>query len=345
MRLLIVTQVVDTQDPILGFFHQWIIEFAKLVESVEVICLKEGEHSLPSNVQVHSLGKERGKESTLVYALRFLFLVWKLRKQYDNAFVHMNTEYVVLAGWLWRLMGVKIALWYTHGTVSLRLRIATMFAHVVLTASDKSMRLSTHKKQVMGHGMDLNAFPLTDAPRGALRLVSVGRVSRVKNVHILVAVLEQLRLQGVEAHLTVVGMPVTEQDNEYQEEVKKYIVEHKLAQHITFVWLPCEKVQKELANSHLFLHVSSTGSLDKAPLEALASGVPVITTNPEVAKISSHAYVSGVSVKELTDSVARAITNAPWSDVDARAGARKMIETTHSLSSLIARICVAIENI
>ena len=67
MRLLIVTQKVDREDDLLGFFHQWIIEFAKHCESVTVICLEEGSHRLPSNVRVFSLGKERcgrGQSST-----------------------------------------------------------------------------------------------------------------------------------------------------------------------------------------------------------------------------------------------------------------------------------------
>src|SRR3989344_3692203 len=57
MRLLICTQAADQDDPVLGFFHEWIAGLAKQFESVEVVCLKEGRHALPANVSVHSLGK------------------------------------------------------------------------------------------------------------------------------------------------------------------------------------------------------------------------------------------------------------------------------------------------
>ena len=83
MRLLIVTQTVDSGDPILGFFHRWIEEFAKHTERIEVICLREGFHALPANVRVHSLGKERGAAGRATYALHFLSLVWRLRHDYD----------------------------------------------------------------------------------------------------------------------------------------------------------------------------------------------------------------------------------------------------------------------
>ncbi len=96
-KLLILTQAVDTQDPVLGFFHAWIEGLAKHYESVSVICLKEGRHSLPDNVRVYSLGKEGGR-SRLKYVARFYRYSWQLRKEYDSVFVHMNEEYALLGG-------------------------------------------------------------------------------------------------------------------------------------------------------------------------------------------------------------------------------------------------------
>ena len=58
MKLLICTQKVDTNDDNLGFFHDWIKEFARHCEKVTVICLYKGEYGLPKNVIVKSLGKE-----------------------------------------------------------------------------------------------------------------------------------------------------------------------------------------------------------------------------------------------------------------------------------------------
>ena len=44
MKLLVVTQAMDEQDPVLGFFVRWVEELAKRAERIEVICLKEGKH-------------------------------------------------------------------------------------------------------------------------------------------------------------------------------------------------------------------------------------------------------------------------------------------------------------
>ncbi len=59
VKLLIITQKVDQNDDILGFFHQWVREFAENCEKVTVICLQKGEYDLPDNVKVLSLGKEQ----------------------------------------------------------------------------------------------------------------------------------------------------------------------------------------------------------------------------------------------------------------------------------------------
>src|SRR3989338_2848671 len=58
LKLLIITQKVDKNDHILGFFHRWLEEFAKNTEKLTVICLEKGEYNLPENVKVLPLGKK-----------------------------------------------------------------------------------------------------------------------------------------------------------------------------------------------------------------------------------------------------------------------------------------------
>src|SRR3989338_9595639 len=102
MQLLILTQKVDINDDILGFMHAWILKFAQACELVTVVCLEQGEHHLPANVKVLSLGKETGK-SRLKYLFNFYRYIWRERKNYSAVFVHMNEIYVIL-GWLcWKL--------------------------------------------------------------------------------------------------------------------------------------------------------------------------------------------------------------------------------------------------
>ena len=59
-NLLIITQVVDREDSNLGFFCEWLEEFARQTDNLYVIANRVGEYDLPKNVTVVSLGKESG---------------------------------------------------------------------------------------------------------------------------------------------------------------------------------------------------------------------------------------------------------------------------------------------
>ena len=345
MKLLIVTQTVDETDPILGFFYRWIEEFAKRCESIEVICLQEGKHSLPNHVRVHSLGKEKGVKPSWEYASSFLSKAYTLRARYDVVFVHMNVEYLVLAGVLWKMLGKKTSLWYTHGTVSLRLRVAAIFSDVLFTASPLSLRLSTSKKRVMGHGMDTAAFPLLSPPQGVVSFITVGRVSAVKRLHILIEVIALLKKQGLATTLTIIGGAVTESDGAYKKQLEEVVKKERLEREVRFLGSRNKKeIIEEFKKSHVFLHASSTGSLDKAPLEALLCGVPVVTTNPEVGGVMDGAYHAEAGTDAFATVLKEIIKEKVWQDEEKRVAARSYVLHHHGLEQLVSRI-VAILNI
>ncbi len=287
MRLLIVTQAVDLDDPILGFFHRWIEEFAKHTEHIEIICLREGRHHLPGNVKVHSLGKEKRKAFSLAYIFRFLALIWKLRRSYDTVFVHMNPEYVLLGGALWRLLGKRIGLWYTHGTVSWRLRAAVRLAHNVFTASEESMRIPTRKKRVVGHGIDTALFSTQPhALHAELRLVTVGRISATKRVKEMLLALDVLHKEYKSFIFSIVGAPVTSHDYEYARELSAEISRRPYAEKVLMKGpLSQERLATFLKEQDIFLHLSSTQSLDKAVLEAALAGLRIVTSSSVYAGI------------------------------------------------------------
>src|SRR3989344_1839425 len=180
-RLLIVTQAVDTNNKALGFFHRWIESFAKEYQNVIVICLSQGEHTLPSNVEVVSLGKEGGS-SKLVQVHTFLHTIWKRRSEYDCVFVHMNPIYLVFGGWVFRILKKRVVLWYTHRHVDLKVRIAVAMADVVATVSEETMGVKTDKKLLTGHGIDTEAFDAEPTTQSPLRIVVVGRIAPVKRI-------------------------------------------------------------------------------------------------------------------------------------------------------------------
>lgn len=308
MRLLILTQKVDINDDILGFFHGWIAEFAKNCESVLVVCLYEGQHNLPGNVRVLSLGKEKFIRSNsyhsniirrLVSIYRFYSYIWQERQNYDSVFVHMNHEYVLLGGWLWRLLGKKIGLWYTHKSVNFKLRIAEKMVDVIFTASKESFRLPSKKLKVLGHGIDIKKFTLlnnfsirkisANAEFNRVNIITIGRISPIKDYETLIAAAEILQKENFKFNLQIIGGPATENDKEYLIKLKKSVQEKGLGEEIKFIGsIPNKNIANYYQSADLFVNLSHTGSLDKVVLEAMASSLPVLTCNEALIPIISE---------------------------------------------------------
>lgn len=268
-------------DPILGFFHRWLQKMASRVDSLLVICLLKGEYNLPKNVLVLSLGKEGGA-GRITYLWRFYKYIWQFRKQYSGVFIHMNPEYAILGGPFWRLWRKKILLWYVHKAVNLKLRLAEKLVHKIFTASKESFRLPSRKAEVVGHGIDTALFkPSTQYLNEELRMLTVGRISPSKDLKTLIwAVYELARGGVIMASLDIVGAPITKEDKDYLALLRQIVLDNNLSNVVSFLGPKIYSELPEIYLAHnLFVHASRTGSMDKVVLEALASGLPVLTSS------------------------------------------------------------------
>lgn len=280
MKLLIVTQAIDRQHPILGFFHRWVEEFAKHCEQVHVICLEKGDFDLPANVQVHSLGKESKPASGIVYTWRLLQRAWQLRREYDAVFVHMIPEYVLAGAPVWLSLRKPVSLWYTHGTVSWALRAASLVVKNIFTADAEGMHLRSKKVVVTGHGIDLDQFKNLTTEKD-LDLLTIGRLTRSKNLHTMLDYFKAVHDERPDTTLTIVGTTGSPDDEQYLAELQAQTKRLGLTEAVRFPGaITHADVPKWLSRAKVFVHTSTTGSLDKVLLEALAAGTPVVTTAP-----------------------------------------------------------------
>jgi glycosyltransferase involved in cell wall biosynthesis len=283
MKLLIVTQVIDTEHPILGFFHRWVEEFAKHCEQVHVICLQAGTHSLPANVTIHSLGKEEGR-GRLTYLWRFYNLIFTLRNEYDSVFVHMNQLYVILGAPFWRAAGKPIGLWYAHGTVARSLKIAEKLVDRIFTCSADSFRLPSAKVLVTGHGIDTERFTVQEVQKD-IDLITVGRITESKNLIVLIDVLKEVR-KIHPVTLTIVGSALAGGERAYEAKLRAHIAELGLADAVIFLGkVPQTDLPTVLNRAKVFVTTAQNGSLDKAMLEAMACGLPIVSMAPGSASL------------------------------------------------------------
>jgi len=336
MKLLIVTQKVDEDDQLLGFFIDWLRLLADKFESIIVLCLEEGNYNLPQNVRVVSLGKDKGK-SKLSQLLSFYKYI--LTGDYNSVFVHMNPIWAVLGGVIWRAKGKKTYLWYTHKSVTLKLRLAEKFSDKIFTASPESFRLKSTKVIVTGHGIDTDLFsPNQEKPvadHGLIKILSVGRIAPIKNYGILVEAARVLRERGVGFVVSMIGEPALKEDKGYELRLKNKINELGLEGNFKFLGKVGHKnLPPHYQSNQIFVHLSQTGSLDKTMLEAMASGMIVLSSN-DAAKGILPSELFFDSPQELANKI---IGNQSTQDL------RDYVVKNHDLKNLISKISNIIQS-
>ena len=284
MRLLVVTQAVDTEEPVLGFFVRWIEELAKRVEHIEVICLKEGKHdSLPANVRVHSLGKEKGAPRfarRAWYALRFLRLAWRLRHDYDAVFVHMNQEYVLIFGPLWKLLGKPVFMWRNHYAGSWLTDIAAAFCTKVFCTSKHSYTARYKRTVLMPVGVDTERFkPDPRVVRKPHSILFLSRMSPVKRPEMLLDALALLAENGIDFTADFVGSPLPGNAAYYAALKEKA---RPLGNRITFSPAVPNAATPDLYRAHeIFVNATPSGAFDKTLFEAAACGCRVLAMSDD----------------------------------------------------------------
>lgn len=348
VKLLFITQKVDKNDDVLGVYHEWTRAFAEKAKLVLAICLFKGEHDLPNNVKVLSLGKEKGK-SRLKYILNFYKYIWRERKNYDSVFVHMNPEYVILGGLFWKLWKKKIGLWYAHGAVNLKLRVAEKIADIIFTSTRSGFRIESKKIRTIGQGIDVNKFsPILQDRKNdkndMFKIITVGRISPVKDYETLIGAIGVLNKDNVKISADIVGDVGLSCQGKYLEGLKSLIQEKKLGNVINFIGsVPNREIAAKLQQADLFVNMSHTGSLDKAILEAMACGLPVLTCNEALLEVLGDDYKAMLmypknDLEELAKKIKFIMNLDKVERKKISEDLREIVVKDHSLKGLIDRI-------
>lgn len=295
MKLLIVCQAIDETHPILGFFTRWVAELAKHFEHIEVITLQRGNASLPKNVTVHSLGKESGGGTRALYTFRFLKLLCTLHRRYDTVFVHMNPEYIALAGWnFW--LGKKVALWYNHEVGSVALKLSHGLADSIFHTSPFAYTARYDQAIQMPAGIDTDIFKLQSVEKMPQSIYFQGRLAPAKRVHVLLEAFEKLYREGHVKLLTLVGP----EDAPYIALLKKQYEDLIATGAIVFKGpVPNAETPKLFASHTVSVNLTAAGNFDKTVLESLATGTPCIVSSEAFRGVVPDTHILKAPTTEL----------------------------------------------
>lgn len=344
MKLLVITQKVDKDDDILGFFHHWLEKLAPKFNLLNVICLQLGKHSLPSNVRICSLGKEAGP-SKIKYIFQFYKYIWKLRKDYDIVFVHMNPIYVVLGGLFWKIWKKKIYLWYNHQSGTLITKLAIEIANTVFYTSLFSFAAKFKKSKIMPAGIDTEIFKKDEnIQKIPNSLLFLGRISPIKGIDVLIEAIKLLDKKGISFVLNIVG-EAGEKEKEYFKKLKSLAKELENKGKIKFLGkVPNYKTPEIYNQNEIFVNLSPSGLFDKTILEAIACETLVIVSSKAFQEILPDFLIfkEGDS-KDLKQKIIN-VFNIPGEEKENIAKKlRNYVIQNHNLDNLIDKIILELK--
>jgi glycosyltransferase involved in cell wall biosynthesis len=284
MRLLLFNLATDADDPILGFTTRWIRALAEQVECVHVITMRAGRLEVPENVQVHSVGKEKGYgEPRRVFEFYKIFARVLREGQVDVCFSHMMPLFTVMAGPILRLMGIPIITWYAHPKVTWILKFAHRLSDRMVASVARAYPYRHDKLTAIGQGIDIDLFSVgaeisVEEPP---MILCVGRLSPVKDHPTLLRAVSLLRRDcGRPFRVVIIGGPATARDKSYVLSLHQQVKHLGLEKTVCFEpALSMDRLPLWYRRSTVTVNMTPTGSGDKVVWEAMACGTLCLAAN------------------------------------------------------------------
>lgn len=281
MRIVLVTQRVDPDDPVLGATVAKIAALAARVDEVVVLADSAVPGSLPANCAVRSFasGSRAGRGMRFERALAAELA---RRPRPAAVLAHMCPIYAVLAAPLARPVGTRVLLWYAHWNRTRMLEAAVRASNIVLSVDRRSVPLSSTKVVGIGHGIDVADFACTEPPQsGAVVLAALGRYSAAKGLEPVIRAVARARRDGVDARLLAHGTSSHPGEAAHLEHLRALVAELELAEWAELGGpVPRLEIPLVLARSTSLVNNMRPGAPDKVVYEACAACRPVIVSNP-----------------------------------------------------------------
>jgi glycosyltransferase involved in cell wall biosynthesis len=273
-RLVLITQVVDAEDPVLGATVAKIRALAAHVDDVVVLSLKEPRGEIPPRCRVHSFGAPTRPECVVLFESQ---LARALSPRPVAVLAHMAPMFALLAAPLCRGRGVPLLLWFAHWRASRLLRLAEWVSNAVVTVDRRSFPLPSRKVSAIGHGIDLNAFPpVPPHQNGDLRVLSLGRYSPAKGLDTVVRAVAMTN----DATLVHHGPCTTDEERHTKQALERLVAELRADDRVALHGpVPRHEVPHLFFGADVLVNNMRGGAADKVVYEAAAAQLPVLASS------------------------------------------------------------------
>jgi glycosyltransferase involved in cell wall biosynthesis len=170
------------------------------------------------------------------------------------------------------------------------------------------------KIDVIPNGVDLQRFrPSETTPESqTIRLLTVGRLSVTKRVEILIEAVDILSSQGCKICFKIVG------GGQLLQKLKQIVTEKNLDNIIEITGrFEAEDMPKIYRQNDIFISASKLEGMSNAMLEAMASGLPIITTRCEGTEeliAENGLVIENANAEEIAEAVKKLIDDPQFRD-------------------------------
>lgn len=353
--LAFVTQTVDERDHVLAVVPSLITALAERLDRVTVIANSVARPlpSLPPNVAVESLGKERGA-GHVARGLRYERLLVREARAHrlDALLAHMCPAYLNLAVPAAKAFGFPTMLWFAHPARSRALSLSDAAADAVLTSLPGAYPLTSAKVHVIGQATDTRRLSTCawKGPHRPLRIVAIGRTSPSKGFDVVVRAVAACVAAGTPVKARIIGPSLTAQERRHREELTTLVADLGLKGRVTIEpAMAAEGVRDAICDSDVLVNAMVAGSGDKVVFEAASLGRPVLVSNPAFAGLLSGLSLGLTFPEGGRDALAErleALAAAPAPTVrQATRTLRERIESDHSLDHWADQVVAIAERV
>ena len=346
MKLLIITQKYDNNDANLGAFNIWWEKLAERFEKVYILALEMRSESKNHNIEVFSMGKERGS-GKVRRLFNFYKNMLKILPQTDVIFVHMIPLYLILAWLPAKIYGNKLVMWYAGVTMNNLVRLAVQLSDKSVTSQEGALRTKSRKRLVIGHGIDTDRFRISNFEfriSDKITILSVGRITPSKGHDLVIKSVADLVNDGYDLNLNIVGEVVQSHHQKYLEYLKDLAKNLEINDRIKFVGaVNYDEMPKYYSNAEILVNAVPPGGFDKVILEAMASGVIPLTSNEYIKPVFSRdireeLFFREGDLKELELKLKFIIEKRLWENEALILRLRSMVTKNYSLDAFIDRL-------
>ncbi|WP_420935766.1 glycosyltransferase family 4 protein [Alteromonas sp. A081] len=174
------------------------------------------------------------------------------------------------------------------------------------------------------------------------RFLCIGRLCEQKGQLLLLEAFRRFCNLKHDAHLTLAG------DGEMRSEIEAFVTKHKLKENVTITgWIDSNQIKALLNNSDAMLLPSFAEGLPVAIMEAMATGVPVISTAiagiPELLKDKQTGILVCPGSSDSLESALLSFTQLSQSDLDSlRVNAFEAVSQEHNVATEAKKLAVVV---